>query len=99
MEAPVPTASPEEFMFSLTEEASKHKLEAEPAYTVNEAKHFNLQDPEVWIADSAATVHSTPYQLGMTNVRDTDANDTITVGNGVKGQSRLNFLRTACILQ
>ena len=31
-----------------------------------------LTDPNVWIADTAATVHNTPHSLGMTYLRDAD---------------------------
>jgi len=41
-----------------------------------------LNDPNVWIADSAATVHNTPHLQGMKNVRDATKNDRITMGNG-----------------
>ena len=41
-----------------------------------------LSDPNVWIADSAATVHNTPHAVGMTNVRDASQSDTIIMGNG-----------------
>jgi len=41
-----------------------------------------LNDPNVWIADSAATVHTTPHTVGLTNLRDAGKSDAITMGNG-----------------
>jgi hypothetical protein len=41
-----------------------------------------LDDPNVWIADSAATVHSTPHSISLTNVKEAKGSDTITMGNG-----------------
>ncbi len=29
-----------------------------------------LDDPNVWIADSAAPVHSTPHSISLTNVKE-----------------------------
>jgi len=42
-----------------------------------------LMDPNVWIADTAATVHNTPHMDGMTNLRDAEKSDAITMGNGI----------------
>ena len=41
-----------------------------------------LDDPNVWIADTAATVHMTPYRTGTSNVRKATGADSITMGNG-----------------
>ena len=41
-----------------------------------------LDDPNVWIADTAATVHMTPYRNGISNVRKATGADSITMGNG-----------------
>ena len=41
-----------------------------------------LDDPNVWIADSAATVHSTPHSISLTNVKEAKGSDAITMGNG-----------------
>ncbi len=48
-----------------------------------------LSNPNVWIADSAATVHNTPHTIGMTNVRDAAQSDTITMGNGAYGHAAM----------
>ena len=40
-----------------------------------------LHDPSIWIADSAASMHMTPYEEGMTNVKDNKGGG-ITVGSG-----------------
>jgi hypothetical protein len=42
-----------------------------------------LLDPNVWIADTAATVHNMPHSVGMTNLCDADKSDAITMGNGI----------------
>jgi hypothetical protein len=39
-----------------------------------------LLDPNVWIGDTAATVHMTPHAEGMVNMKNTKGG--ITVGNG-----------------
>jgi Reverse transcriptase (RNA-dependent DNA polymerase) len=41
-------------------------------------------DPNIWIADTAATVHMTPHRIGMTNVRKIENGDVITMGNGTQ---------------
>jgi len=41
-----------------------------------------LDDPNVWIADSAATSHSTPHSISLTNVKEAKGSDAITMGNG-----------------
>jgi hypothetical protein len=41
-----------------------------------------LDDPNVWIADSAATVHSTPHSISLSNVKEAKGSDAITMGNG-----------------
>jgi hypothetical protein len=41
-----------------------------------------LDDPNLSIADTAATVHMTPYRSGITNVRKGAGADLITMGNG-----------------
>ena len=49
-----------------------------------------LNDPNVWIADTAATVHMTPHRTGLTNIRKAKASDSITMGNG-KEESALEI--------
>ena len=44
--------------------------------------HELLNDPNVWIADTGATVHHTPHQCGLNNVREATKSDAITMGNG-----------------
>jgi hypothetical protein len=41
-----------------------------------------LTDPNIWIADSAATVHTSPHDFGMHDIVAAKASDAITVGNG-----------------
>ena len=41
-----------------------------------------LEDPNIWIADSAATIHATPHAIGFVNKRIANGGDAITVGNG-----------------
>ena len=40
-----------------------------------------LSDPNVWLADIAATVHMTPYQAGLIVTKGTTVGDSIMVGN------------------
>ena len=49
-----------------------------------------LNDPNVWIADTAATIHMTPHRTGLTNIRKAKASDSITMGNG-KEESALEI--------
>ena len=49
--------------------------------------HCILTDPNVWIADTAATVHTTPYSTEMHKCKQATDLDTITVGNGTNEQA------------
>jgi hypothetical protein len=44
--------------------------------------HLFLEDPNVWIADAAATVHTTPHIKSCVNMRAASRADLIMVGNG-----------------
>jgi len=46
-----------------------------------------LSNPDVWIADTGATVHNTPHSEGIVNLQTTDSRDSVTVGNGNKMES------------
>ena len=46
-----------------------------------------LSTPNIWIANTGATIHNTPHQEGMTNIKQGTNNDSITVGNGDKIKS------------
>jgi hypothetical protein len=46
------------------------------------SNHDFLSDPNVWIADTGATVHNTPHKCGLSNVRAASKSDAITMGNG-----------------
>jgi hypothetical protein len=46
-----------------------------------------LEDPNVFIADTAATVSSTPHERGMINARMATEDDAITVGNGASAKA------------
>jgi hypothetical protein len=41
-----------------------------------------LLDPNIWIADTAATVHMTAHRNGLTDVRNATDGEKITMGNG-----------------
>ena len=41
-----------------------------------------LLDPNIWVADSATTVHNMPHKQGFTNVRDALKGESIMMGNG-----------------
>jgi hypothetical protein len=45
-----------------------------------------INNQNLWIADLAATVHMTPYQNGLKNIKKVDDIGTITMGNGTKEQ-------------
>jgi len=45
-----------------------------------------LLSPEIWIADTGATVHNTPHEQGIENKKQPSATDHVTVGNGQKMQ-------------
>jgi hypothetical protein len=42
-----------------------------------------LNDPNIWIGDTAASIHTSPYQHGMTPEGNTVNNGSIMVGNGI----------------
>ena len=41
-----------------------------------------LLDPNIWVADSAMTVHNMPHKQGFTNVCDVSKGKLIMMGNG-----------------
>jgi hypothetical protein len=41
-----------------------------------------LEDPNVWIGDTAATTHSTPHTQGLYDMKKYTAEDSVTMGNG-----------------
>ena len=45
------------------------------------AKLGLLDDPNVWIADTGATVHSTPHAAGMVDIKRASGMDSVTMGN------------------
>jgi hypothetical protein len=42
-----------------------------------------LNDPNIWILNTAASVHTSPYQHGMTPESKTVNSGSITIGNGI----------------
>jgi hypothetical protein len=44
--------------------------------------HELLNDPNLWLGDSAATTHTTCHDIGMRNTKPATYKDAITVGNG-----------------
>jgi hypothetical protein len=40
-----------------------------------------LDDPNIWIGDSGATVHMTPHRQGLINTRTAKQNESVTMGN------------------
>jgi hypothetical protein len=55
-----------------------------------------LMDPNLWIGDTGATIHSTPYDIGGINLRPAGRMDGITVGNGdfVSAQKIVDIVST-----
>ena len=51
-------------------------------YSAGAKEKHAVSDPNIWIADTAATVHMTPHKAGITNLRKATHLDTITMGNG-----------------
>jgi hypothetical protein len=41
-----------------------------------------LSDPNMWITDTGATVHSMPYDMGFVETRMASDSDKVTMGNG-----------------
>jgi hypothetical protein len=41
-----------------------------------------LNDPNIWVADTAATVHSSPHKVGMRNAKQASKMDSVRMGNG-----------------
>jgi len=46
-----------------------------------------LNDPNIWIGDTAATVHMTPYSIGMVKQVGNGSKQGITVGNGTQEET------------
>ena len=46
-----------------------------------------LATPNIQIADTGATVHNTPYDIGLTYKRISTENNSVIVGNGQKVKS------------
>ena len=46
-----------------------------------------LSNLDVWIADTRATVHTTPYSVGIISLCETDSRDSVTVDNSNKMES------------
>ena len=46
------------------------------------ARQEILRDPNVWIADTGASTHSTAHKQGIIKTRDATGHDAVTVGNG-----------------
>jgi hypothetical protein len=57
-----------------------------------------LNDPNIWIGDTSASVHTSPYQHGMTPEGNTVKNGSITVGNGITEKTAMygNISGTIC---
>jgi hypothetical protein len=57
-----------------------------------------LNDPNIWIGDTVASVHTSPYQHGMTPEGNAVKNGSITVGNGITERTAIygNIAGTIC---
>ena len=62
------------------------------------AKLGLLDDTNVWIADTVATVQSTPHAAGMVYIKKASGQDTVTMGNGanIKATSIGSINGTIC---
>jgi hypothetical protein len=57
-----------------------------------------LSDPNIWIGDTAASVHTSPYQHGLTPEGNAVKNGSITIGNGITEKTAMygNIAETIC---
>jgi hypothetical protein len=57
-----------------------------------------LNDPNIWIGDTAASGHTSPYQHSLTPQGNAVTNGGITVGNGITEKTAMygNISRTLC---
>jgi hypothetical protein len=57
-----------------------------------------LNDPNIWIGYTASSVHTSPYQHGMTPESKTVNIGSITVGNGITEKAAMyrNISGTVC---
>ena len=55
-----------------------------------QAKLGFLDDPNVWIADTGATVHSMPHAAGMVDMRKVSGQDSVTMGNGASVKAKFS---------
>jgi hypothetical protein len=51
-------------------------------YLLSTTDKYGLEDPELWIPDTAATVHMTPHKNILGNIKTQSVEDVITMGNG-----------------
>jgi len=69
-------------------ETNKNKIEGETELGLLNLKFPDkvqlLNDPNIWIGDTAATVHMTPYSVGMIQQKCIGSQQGITVGNGTQ---------------
>jgi len=69
-------------------ETNKNKIEGKTELGLINLKFPDnvqlLNDLNIWIGDTAATVHMTPYSVGMIQQKINDSNQGITVGNGTQ---------------
>jgi hypothetical protein len=55
-----------------------------------------LIDPNIWIADTAATVHMTPHEMGCTNARKASKVNNITMGNNGSNEKAKKIVDIPC---
>jgi hypothetical protein len=48
-----------------------------------------LDDPNIWICDTAATTDATPHAMGMVNKKKATHNDCVTMGNGATDEASM----------
>ena len=63
--------------------------EADSEVLLGMTDNVAVDQPDLWIADSAATVHMTPYKNGLVNLKKLKNNNHITMGNGEEEQYKV----------
>ena len=81
-----------------TEQKSEERSEVAMSSMTFPAKLGLLDDPNVWIADTGATVHSTPHAAGMVDIKKASGMDSVTMGNGASVNATIigNINGTIC---
>ena len=80
------------------EQKSEERSEVAMSSMTFPAKLGLLDNPNVWIADTGATVHSTPHAAGMVDIKRASGMDSVTMANGASVKATIigNINGTIC---